>query len=424
MFLEIYLYNWTNPDDLHLYPSVKPNFKEMGPYVFHEVHERKNLIWNDNNTVTFNQRRTWHFDPDRSRGSLNDTVTNLNIISMNAAYFLRDANIIIKKVADLAIELDGSFLWRSKTVHELLFEGFDDPLLDALKNLNGSIHIPFDKFGWFVDRNQSDTYDGTFTMDTGADSLENTGVLTLWNGASHTGMYRGKCGEVRGTTGELWPVSHSNKTNVTIFASDVCRSLVLQYGEEISIHDVVGTKYVGDEQVFDNGVKYPEAACWCNSDKCPDLQPGLFNASACKFDSPTFVSYPHFYLADQSYRQSIDGMNPNRTLHEFFIAMEPHTGIPLDVRARLQINVLLQPIHGFSMYEKVPRLMVPMLWFTQRATLTTELANQAKLALMLPGLGIYVAIFFGTIGTILIGVFAYVYLRKWSRDVPYEELLR
>lgn len=30
------------------------------------------------------------------------------------------------------------------------------------------------------------------------------------------------------------------------------------------------------------------------------------------------------------------------------------------------------------LYEKVPKIMVPMLWFTQRATLTTELAKQAK----------------------------------------------
>lgn len=97
------------------------------------------------------------------------------------------------------------------------------------------------------------------------------------------------------------------------------------------------------------------------------------------------------------------------------------------------------------MFEKVPKLMVPMLWFTQRATLTPELANQAKvrqlyphfnhalilpsfsytqLALMLPGLGIYIAIFFGTIGIILTGAFGYIYVRKWSSQVPYEELLR
>ncbi|XP_055540735.1 protein croquemort-like [Wyeomyia smithii] len=426
MYLEIYMFNWTNPADLHRYPEVKPNFQEMGPYVFQEVHERVNLIWNNNHTVTFNQRRTWHFVQERSNGMLNDTVTNLNVISLNVAYLLRNADAIKKFAANILIDLDGSLLWHKKTVQELLFDGFSDTLLEVLKTLNDTVRIPFDKFGWFVNRNLSETYDGSFTMNTGEDSLENTGLLTLWNGASHTGMYKGSCGDVRGTTGELWPVMHSNKTNVTIFASDVCRSLTLQYGEEVIINDVEGAKYVGDERVFDNGLKYAEAACWCNSkpEQCPDVKPGVFNASACKFDSPTFISYPHFYLADASYREAIDGMKPNRSKHEFYIAIEPHTGIPLDVRAQLQINMLLQPVRGFKLYEKVPELMVPMLWFTQRATLTTELANQAKMALMLPKLGIYVAIFFGTTGILLGGIFAYLAIRKWSDQVPYEELLR
>lgn len=98
------------------------------------------------------------------------------------------------------------------------------------------------------------------------------------------------------------------------------------------------------------------------------------------------------------------------------------------------------------MYEKLPNMMIPMMWFTQRATLTPELANQAKvcgtfpiqftktqypitfslqMALMLPQLGIYIAIFFGTIGTILVGVFSYICIRKWTTaEVPYEELVR
>lgn len=82
MYLEVYLFNWTNPQDLDKFPTVKPHFEEMGPYVFHEVHDRINLEWNENNTVTFNQRRTWNFDPELSWGSLDDTVTNLNVISL------------------------------------------------------------------------------------------------------------------------------------------------------------------------------------------------------------------------------------------------------------------------------------------------------------------------------------------------------
>lgn len=235
-------------------------------------------------------------------------------------------------------------------MRELLFEGVKDPLLDLLKTINStSLNIPFDKFGWFVGRNLSDTFDGTFTMRTGADGLESMGFLTQWNGSPNTGMYRGKCSEVYGTSGELWPASSNVPANITLFPSDICRSITLQGREQVSLYNIQGTKYVGDDRVFDNGVKYPEASCWCNSNptQCPDLKPGVFNASACKYGSPTFVSFPHFYLADESYQTAVTGLRPNQTEHEFYMAIEPSTGIPLDVRAQLQINEHLQPIKGF-----------------------------------------------------------------------------
>lgn len=34
MYLKLYLYNWTNPEDFYVGSGVKPNFVEMGPYVF------------------------------------------------------------------------------------------------------------------------------------------------------------------------------------------------------------------------------------------------------------------------------------------------------------------------------------------------------------------------------------------------------
>ncbi|XP_053675848.1 protein croquemort-like [Anopheles nili] len=428
MYLEIYFFNWTNADEVIANRTVKPHVVEMGPYTFAELHERVKLVWNENNTVTYQQRRTWHFEPELSNGTLDDNVTNLNIITLNAAHLLRNANAATKLLVNLILDADGALLWKNKPVRQLLFDGVDDPLLDLLKTINNTdLNIPFDKFGWFVGRNLSDTFDGTFTMKTGSDGLDTMGFLTQWNGAPRTGMYRGRCGEVYGTSGELWPAFTRTPENITLFPSDICRSITLQKTDTVSLYNVLGTKYTADDRVFDNGVKYPETSCWCNADpvKCPDLKPGVFNASACKYGSPTFISFPHFYLADESYQNSVTGLDPNRTEHEFYMAIEPSTGIPLDVRAQLQINEHLEPISGFSIYKHVPDVMIPMIWFRQRATLTRELAEQAKLALALPSLGIYVAFFFGSIGFIMAVVFLYCSVKKWSHDtepVPYEEL--
>jgi hypothetical protein len=59
-------------------------------YYYSEHHTKVNIAWNDNSTVTFQQVRKWHFDPDRSNGTLRDEITNINaiaLVSNSSAHF-------------------------------------------------------------------------------------------------------------------------------------------------------------------------------------------------------------------------------------------------------------------------------------------------------------------------------------------------
>ncbi len=47
---------------------------------FREHREKVIKDWNDaNSTITFMQNRTWFFEPERSKGDLNDQVTTVNV---------------------------------------------------------------------------------------------------------------------------------------------------------------------------------------------------------------------------------------------------------------------------------------------------------------------------------------------------------
>jgi hypothetical protein len=271
----------------------------------------------------------------------------------------------------------------TKPVRELLFDGYEDKVLTLLQTLPprpGMPTIPFDKFGWFYDRNESLTYDGNFTMFTGQDDIFKLGLVDQWNGSPNISYFRGDCKRVKGTTGEMWPpIPKGEKPDVTIFASDFCRPVTMRYESGFEKYGINGYKWVGDESVFDNGQRHPEMACYCISDEeqCPDLKSGVFNASACKFGAPAFVSYPHFYLADPAYLSMVSGLKPDKEEHEFFIAMEPMTGIPLSIKAQLQINLMLEPIEHYKMTEGLKKTFFPMFWFRQLAELTPELANEA-----------------------------------------------
>lgn len=81
MFMDVYLFNWTNAEEVEKDWRIKPIVQELGPYVFSEHHLRVDVKWNDNNTIRFQQIRTWHFQPNMSKGTLDDKITNFNVIA-------------------------------------------------------------------------------------------------------------------------------------------------------------------------------------------------------------------------------------------------------------------------------------------------------------------------------------------------------
>lgn len=240
----------------------------------------------------------------------------------------------------------------TKTVRELLFDGYDDQLLSFINKLPipNPLPIEINKFGWFVDRNGSSTYDGHFEVRTGQSDRTKTGQLTHWNYVNKTRFLPDDCNVVNGSVGEIWPMDMDPTGDITFFVTDLCRSLTLKYKEPHTQSGISGSRWVGDDRVYDNGGRYPPNRCYCTSkdEQCPDLLPGLQNVSECKYGAPAFASNPHFYLAHPAYVNAINGIKPDKKLHETTLALEPSTGIPLMVDAKVQINTLIQPIKGFS----------------------------------------------------------------------------
>lgn len=77
---------------------------------------------------------------------------------------------------------------------------------------------------------------------------------------------------------------------------------------------------MGDATMFDNGQNVTERACFCEGECQPA---GVRNLTRCRQGAPVFVSFPHFYLADPTYLSSIEGLSPNKTLHEFQLTIDP-----------------------------------------------------------------------------------------------------
>lgn len=99
------------------------------------------------------------------------------------------------------------------------------------------------------------------------------------------------------------------------------------------------------------------------------------------------------------------------------------TGIPLEVRAQLQINILLQPISWFKIFKKVPKMYVPMMWFRQRARITPDLAQRASILHILPGVGLGIFYTLAGIGLSIIVIRLIVLLKRPNKSADTEPIL-
>lgn len=184
---------------------------------------------------------------------------------------------------------------------------------------------------------------GVFNVFTGADDITRIGQMHTWNYGEHSGFYQNHCGMINGSAGEFHPPNLTEESILQLFTPDMCRTIPLDYTSTTKIEGLMGIKYSGGPRSLDNGSLYPDNYCFCGGE-C--TLSGVMNASSCRFGSPVFMSYPHFYQADPYYQEQVHGLFPNKKDHEFYMVMEPRTGVALEVAARFQVNMLVEPIEG------------------------------------------------------------------------------
>ncbi|XP_034950867.1 protein croquemort-like [Chelonus insularis] len=451
MNIDFYFFNWTNPKELRI-PGSKPNFIQMGPYSFKEKRQKVNITFHpENSTVSYFQKKFWYFDPDRSNGTLNDIIVNLNPVAVSASHKVRYWSLLMQNSLSMILS-KSSQIYTVKTVGELLFVGYSDTLIEmASIAVDDDEEVPpFDKFGWFYMRNGSTMFDGYYNMATGEDNLNNLGMVKFWNHRDTTNFYKSPCNVVEGSAGEFWP-PHRNTDDITIWTPDLCRPIIYEYTKTVSHQGIAGYKYELGEKTLGNSTKrrYPHehakyferttttedffsaehttgnnkndedpdivniGQCYCNGECSPM---GVINITSCRYGAPGFVSLPHFHKADPIYREQISGMNPNDEDHSFYVTLEPTTGIPLDVAARFQINMLLQPSPTVSLFHNVPKIYFPMFWFSLRGGTTEELSWQLSQLLLVPNYGLYGSIIIGIVGALMLVIVALIQFFQRGRS--------
>nr|XP_032515397.1 protein croquemort-like [Danaus plexippus plexippus] len=423
MYLEFFMFNISNVDDILAGKNVKMQVEQFGPYVFREYHKKVNITFNDNATVTFYNERTWFYEPEMSNGTLDDVITSINPIIATVAYVLRNQHPLLKVPVDVFMRMFHDNMFLTAPVRNWLFDGIEDPVLDVANHFPDlPINIPYDRFGWFYERNGSKEFDGIFLMNTGAKDFSSLGNVEKWK-YSDRSNFRDECGVVQGSTGELW-APELGQQELTVFAPDICTYMNLARTDNpVEVLGVQGVEYAANNSLFDNGYRYPSkvgiqifycfpASLLYSDVKRRNLTYFLTDKTFLIFIKTVLSCFLSFLPSDMNFR----------------LSLEMYTGMPLSVAAQLQINLLVRHVDAITINNQLPDrdTLVPMFWFRQELFMTEQYASLARLALGVRS-GVPIGLYTITaVGILLLVIGIFILLKKLLKpsdtllDSPHE----
>lgn len=445
VYMQFYVFNYTNINDI-ITKNAKPKVVQLGPYSYREL--RTNVVMEeDDYEITYLQNNSFVFDQETSCVNCTeyDIIQAPNIPVMT----------VFSKINDLGINENSSFFkrWGMEAFNKLLVAdatctmfmelpvykllwGFESPFLkhlddlipDWLKTLLPELNI-----SPFIALQQNGTAgaraNGNMTILTGLQNIDSVMQTTKWRGSNSTGFWRTKYGNmINGTDGSRFKPSLQKDDVIYIFVSQLCRSLYLNYEKDTSEFDIPLYRYTTTFKLFQNHTGNPDNAAFCDP-KGVCYGTGLLPVGQCQAGNPpVFMSSPHFYQGYPGLWQAIDGLKPQKELHQTYLSVEPTTGIVMDAHKRLQINInamkvpFLTQTDVFASKEN----MLPVLYIHEFSTIDKPNAQKFKDEVMKPKLyitiGEYSMIGLGSLLFIIGLILGARYQRKKFRETKYETL--
>lgn len=230
------------------------------------------------------------------------------------------------------------------------------------------------KCNWGLFRDRNVTMRKPIRIFSGVSDLKMKGVVKKYDGKTTLGWWKkdSMCDKVKGQDSSTLPPSLNKDMTLEIYIALMCRTINLKYEKDVNHAGVDTLRFIPPENALGShddpnpDVKNPDNECYCLKDegfRC--FKSGVTYMEPCKRElmAPLALSMPHFYQADQSFRDAIDGMKPEKEKHEFFMDVVPEFGFPLAIRPRFQLNVVISGMPDVPSITKIPNdLVLPFLW--------------------------------------------------------------
>uniref|UniRef100_A0A6G1S6V7 Scavenger receptor class B member 1 n=1 Tax=Aceria tosichella TaxID=561515 RepID=A0A6G1S6V7_9ACAR len=384
--------------------------------------------------LSYKNFKTWHFEPELSIADHSLELVTLNAPLAITLSLIQSASNAVRLLVTFSLDGLSEGFFTKRSVRQLLFDGYPDLLTTFGPLLNAEMLSQGGHFGYMNARNNS--MDGYFEINTGEDDIEKLNTLNKYNGRHKLPFWHNTpahCNSLEGATmGELFPpikTATAEAASIKLFQPDFCRVWRLDHELDLD-HKATGLRlkrFRASRDIFRNSTDLPENSCFFSGSlrrggdslsssttgahrptphhsshhanrvggarqtRQTQSQPqqhhhsgrhhtrvrqewpqGVFSLAPCKFNAPIFMSMPHFLDADSYFRSRVDGLEPEANRHEFYVDLEPRTGSPVVMAARVQLNVAISKPPGLVRFRNIPEIMFPVFWQELSVNLTGQ----------------------------------------------------
>lgn len=377
---KLYLYNYTNVEDFMAGRASRLRVQELGPYSYAEALEHVDVRFNDNDTMSFREKRTFTFLPELSNGSEDDVIVVPNLPLICAIARVRDEPYVAQLGLKSALWASGGAAFNTLAVRDYLF-GYNDTLYSLAKSaVEVATGGTLPKLGMLAPRTGLSS--NVYTVETGRRDFNLQDRVARLNGKADLGAWRDQeCNSIEGSAGTFFPAEAARRrAPLYVVNADVCRRIPLEFKKEVTVMDgVPALRYGPPDNFLDNAADNPDNACYSTA-SYSDVPSGVLLNGPCFMDSPSFISLPRFYLGDARLRAAVDGMEePVKELHEMFFDVHPELGVNLGTAMRMQVNVMVRKAELLSSYLQPfqDNTILPVLWFE---TVMTDFPEDVRTA--------------------------------------------
>ncbi|CAF3173289.1 unnamed protein product [Rotaria socialis] len=405
---KMYIWHCTNP--IAVQNGAIPELVERGPYVYREEWNRSSITYSDGfDRLSYIPSTTLYFDRNQSIGPDDEYVSVINVPLMAMAYEVQFYSKEMQEGINFFIELLETQLFVNVTVKQLM-EGYTDPLIETASKVKPGV-LKDDKFGILQARNTS--YYQNFTIQTGINDITQVAKIITFNGVSTLNYWSTpQANMLNGTDGSLFPPNLKKDKKVYSYSADMCRSYYLSFLRERKDGYVTLYDYHLSADVFN--MSREENRGFCGHGPC--LGDGVLNISTCYLGVWGFISSPHFFQADEKFRQDVHGMQPNKNKHAFIMSFDPVTSVPFDVNVRLQLSFYMPNIKKLHLLKSVKPIIMPIVWFDDEARLTPKIHRLLSIILVSLDVASYIKFILPSLSLLLVTLTSLYIFFQWRRS--------